>query len=340
MLNINDFDYELPEQLIARNPTSIRDESKLLTIDDQGVYHDQLFNQIIDYVAPNDLIVFNNTKVIPARLFANKISGGHIELLIERILPNNNLLTHIRSNKKITLGLEIYLPAKVIVKVVKHHRDIFEVALISKLDDWISYLHTNGHIPLPPYIKRIDTDYDKHRYQTIYAQHLGSVAAPTAGLHFSDELMSKLHKLCDIAYITLHIGAGTFKSVSSYYIKDHKMHSEIYSVSQQTIDQIKLCKANSGKIIAVGTTTLRTLETIWLSDFGRLQGETDIFITPGFEFKVVDKLITNFHLPKSTLLMLVSAFAGMNVIRDAYQYAIKNQYRFFSYGDAMLLNKS
>lgn len=343
-LKVNDFDYVLPEELIATNPTDIRDQSRLLIVENAEkanpiTTYDLLFNQVADHIQPNDLVIFNNSKVIKARLFGQKASGGRVELLIERILESNEVIAHIRLNKTINLGLNILLPDEQCLIVTEKLDGLFKLSS-AKAIDWIDYLDKFGHIPLPPYMKRSSTTNDDTRYQTVYAKDHGSVAAPTAGLHFTAELLEKIqHKGAKIAYITLHVGSGTFKPVSVEYISEHKMHSEVYSISPSTLELIKNCKKNGGNIIAVGTTSLRTLETIARNNFTQLTGETDIFITPGFEFKLVDKLITNFHLPKSTLLMLVSAFSGISTIKQVYQYAVTNKYRFFSYGDAMLLTR-
>ncbi|MBP9743198.1 MAG: tRNA preQ1(34) S-adenosylmethionine ribosyltransferase-isomerase QueA [Burkholderiales bacterium] len=344
MLKLTDFDYSLPEELIAATPTPNRDESRLLVVE-QDIYQNFYFKHLINFIHPHDLIIFNDSKVIKARLFGHKPSGGKIELLVERILPNNNLIAHIRSNKTIHIDMLINLPGNITLQVIQKLDGLFELTLSSgrvsdniNIHTWVDYLDQYGHIPLPVYIKREDTALDELRYQTVYAKHPGSVAAPTAGLHFTSHLLEEIKaKGANSAAITLHVGSGTFKPVNTNFIHEHKMHSEIYSISSSTIDLIKQCKANGGNVIAIGTTSLRALETAALTNFDLKNGETDIFITPGFKFKVVDKLVTNFHLPRSTLLMLVSAFAGMEVIKNAYIHAIKNNYRFFSYGDAMLL---
>ncbi len=336
-MNLADFDYALPEELIAKIPTQNREESKLLVVNNHH-YQNLLFKNVIDFIDKNDLLVLNNTKVIKARIFGNKRTGGKIEILIERILTNNLFIAHIKSNKTIPLNLEIILPNNLIVYIIEKLNGLFKLKTDNNIN-LLEYLEQFGHIPLPPYMNRTDNTTDASRYQTIFAQHLGSVASPTAGLHFTPELIEKIKlKGAKIAYLTLHVGSGTFKPIMTENILDHKMHSELYKVEQTTINLINETKKNNGKIIAGGTTTLRTLETIaQKSPLQSCSGETDIFITPGFKFLLVDKLITNFHLPKSTLLMLVSAFAGLNTIKAAYQYAIKEHYRFFSYGDAMLL---
>ena len=356
---IADFDYDLPEELIATEPSSVRDQSRLLLVEHYGAdtpnnlkLSDSYFTQLVNLIQPHDLLVFNDSKVIKARLFGQKTTGGKIELLVERILPGGQIIAHVRSNKVINPGLEIMLPGDVRVTVVENLNGLFKLSKDAGMDSglrrndamtvdfWFEYLEQFGHIPLPPYIKRDADVTDSTNYQTVYAKHLGSVAAPTAGLHFTAELIDKIKaRGANIAYVTLHVGSGTFKPVSAVNIDEHKMHSEIYSVNQETLDLIRQTHAQGGKIIAVGTTSLRTLETIARDNFEQLHGETDIFITPGFEFKVVDKLITNFHLPKSTLLMLVSAFAGFENIKTVYQHAIAEKYKFFSYGDAMLLER-
>lgn len=335
---LEDFDYELPKNLIAYYPNQKRDESKLLTtLNNQFI--DLKFNQIIDLLNPNDLLIVNNSKVINARLIGNKPTGGKIEILLERIIDNNHAIAHIKSNKTIPNGLKINLINNVIAEVYDINSGLFYLKF-SGITDIFSFVANYGEVPLPPYIQRKAEQFDFANYQTVYAKNPGSVAAPTAGLHFTKELLNKIKaKGVNIAYITLHVGSGTFKPVKTNDISLHKMHSEFYQIDSKTIDLINKTKMQKNKIIAVGTTSVRTLETIAKDNFTKTYGETDIFITPGFKFQIVDKLITNFHLPKSTLLMLVSAFAGFNEIKEIYQYAIKSNYRFYSYGDAMLLNK-
>ena len=338
MFKLSDFDYELPDELIASNPPKNRDDSRLLVATNQNLL-DLKFNQIIDFINPNDVIVFNNSKVIKARLFGNKISGGKIEILIERILPNKELIAFIGSNKTIHLGMIIKLPNDTSVKVIEKMDGLFKLSPIIPIN-WLEYLNEYGHVPLPPYIKRTDDKDDETRYQTVYAKNEGSVASPTAGLHFTKELLEQIkNKGTTIAYITLHVGSGTFKPVSNEDISKHKMHSEIYSIDENTLQLIKQARLNGGSIIAVGTTSVRTLETVAKNNFTSLTGETDIFITPGYKFQLVDKMITNFHLPKSTLMMLVSAFTGFATIKKVYLHAVKNKYRFFSYGDACIFMK-
>lgn len=333
---LSDFDYILPVDRIAFTPTPKREDSRLLVVENNHL-SDKYFHDILSYIKPNDLLVFNNSKVIKARLFGNKISGGKIEILVERIINSQTIIAHVKSNKTIDLGLQLIFPNDLHATVTKKLNGLFELHL-SETINILDYLDEFGEIPLPPYINRKTDTYDDERYQTVYAKTEGSVAAPTAGLHFTSQLLDKIKAIgADIAYVTLHVGSGTFKPVTCENIHEHKMHSEIYTVSNETVNLIHKCKKNHGQIIAVGTTSLRTLETIANNDFSTLSGETDIFITPGYKFKLIDKLITNFHLPKSTLLMLVYAFAGIENIKKAYTHAIAHNYRFFSYGDAMLL---
>jgi S-adenosylmethionine:tRNA ribosyltransferase-isomerase len=339
-MRLDDFDYDLPANLIASTPTVCRDKSRLLVVGEHLQLYEKQFSDIINYIDKDDLLVFNDSKVLKARLFGHKLSGGKIEVLIERILDNKTVIAHVRSNKTIRIGLIILLPNNVKILVSKILDGLFELVFETPLDIAL-YLDQFGHIPLPSYMNRPDNVLDTQRYQTVYAKPYGSVAAPTAGLHFSKELLTKIeNKGIKTAFITLHVGSGTFKPVSVTDITQHKMHSELYSVNEATIEKIKQVRSKGGKIIAVGTTSLRTLETIAANGIVAREGETDIFITPGFRFKLVDKLITNFHLPKSTLLMLVSAFAGIDNIKNAYRFAIEKQYRFFSYGDAMLLSRN
>jgi S-adenosylmethionine:tRNA ribosyltransferase-isomerase len=335
--NTSDFNYDLPEELIAHQPALSRDNSRLLVASDSKLL-DLQFSNLIDFINENDLVVFNNSKVIKARLFGNKQTGGKIEILIERIISDEIFICHIRSNKTIPIGLIICLPDNLQIKIIEKLSGLFKVEIISNAISIYDYLETYGSIPLPHYMNRHATDIDSARYQTVYAKDLGSVAAPTAGLHFTEDLIQQIQqKKAKVAYVTLHVGSGTFKPVNVENISDHKMHSEVYNVSQETIDLIHETKKNGGKVVAVGTTSLRALETIAQQKFKTTTGETDIFITPGYKFQVVDKLITNFHLPKSTLLMLVSAFAGFEQIKRIYQHAIAHKYHFFSYGDAILL---
>lgn len=340
MYSLDDFDYILPQELIALTPANQRECSRLLVVkqQDEPLLQDLNFSDIISYINPGDLVVFNDSKVMKARLYGNKATGGKIELLIERIIDEWYLLAHVKSNKHIPDGMAIQLP-ELNLNVIQNLNGIFKLKATTKTN-WLDYLQKHGEIPIPPYLKREAQELDLARYQTVYAKINGSVAAPTAGLHFTYELIEQIKaKGANIAFVTLHVGSGTFKSVTTQNIYEHKMHSEIYQVDQKVVDLIKQTKARNNKIFAVGTTSTRVLESIALNNYTQLIGETNIFITPGFKFKLVDYLITNFHLPKSTLLMLVSAFAGFDTIKQAYALAIAKQYKFFSYGDAMLLSK-
>ncbi|MEN9945663.1 MAG: tRNA preQ1(34) S-adenosylmethionine ribosyltransferase-isomerase QueA [Pseudomonadota bacterium] len=339
-LTLSDFDYNLPEQLIATIPLVERSSSRLLVVEANNDLMDKHFDNLVDYCQSGDLLIRNNTRVIKARLFGHKPTGGKVEVMLERIIDQQHFIAHIRTSKSIKLGMQIILPNNLQV-VVSEFIDggLFALQTCSAIDLY-SYLEHYGSLPLPPYMHREAELNDESRYQTVYAMHNGSVAAPTAGLHFTPQILAQLEaKGVKIAEVTLHVGSGTFKPVSCEKISEHKMHSEVFQINQETIDLIKQTKANGGKIIAVGTTSLRTLETVALRGLYAQSGETDIFITPGFKFQLVDKLITNFHLPKSTLLMLVSAFSGKQLIENVYQHAIAQQYRFFSYGDAMLLTR-
>ena len=336
----SDFNFDLPENLIAQYPTENREASRFLCLDrNSGAYLDRQFTDIADLIYPGDLLVFNDTKVIPARLFARKESGGKVEIMLERLLDDHTMLCQLRSSKTPKQGSCLFLEDDSAVEVLPGCDGFFQLQLLSESPLLEKFL-TLGHIPLPPYIKRADEALDQERYQTVYAKHPGAVAAPTAGLHFSDALLSGLKtKGVNSAHVTLHVGAGTFQPVSSEQIEDHKMHSEWFRLDESVCEQVFRTKANGGKIIAVGTTSVRCLESA--ARDGELQpyeGETAIFICPGYVFQIVDALITNFHLPESTLLMLVSAFAGRENILRAYQHAVDESYRFFSYGDAMFIS--
>ncbi|MBB5213292.1 tRNA preQ1(34) S-adenosylmethionine ribosyltransferase-isomerase QueA [Microbulbifer hydrolyticus] len=336
-----DFYFDLPESLIAKAPTEERRGSRLLCLD--GVSGDlahRQFADLPDLVEPGDLLVFNDTRVIPARLFAQKPSGGKLEILIERVLDEYRALAHIRSSKSPKPGTDILLEDGTVLKMVARHDALFELEFPQ--EGALAVLDRLGHMPLPPYIDRADTDSDKERYQTVYSRNAGAVAAPTAGLHFDDEMIASLRdKGVDTAFVTLHVGAGTFQPVRVDDIHTHKMHTEILNVPESVCRAVAACKDRGGRVIAVGTTSVRALESAAASgELKPTQGETDIFIYPGYSFKVVDRLITNFHLPESTLLMLVSAFAGYRNTMRAYAAAVENKYRFFSYGDAMLIERN
>jgi S-adenosylmethionine:tRNA ribosyltransferase-isomerase len=335
----SDFTYQLPDALIAQKPLAERDASRLLCMDkNSGQITDRQFTDFIDLINDNDLLVFNDTKVIPARLYGKKQSGGKIEILIERLLDDHHALAHVKASKSPKAGALIELDQGYSCTVQGRADDLFilefaDMALMKLLD-------LIGHIPLPPYITRADDVSDLTRYQTVFAKEAGAVAAPTAGLHFNDALMAKIKALnIQTAFVTLHVGSGTFQPVRAENLADHVMHKEYFAVPQATVDAVQHTRARGGRVIAIGTTAVRALESA--STSGQLTagfGDTDLFITPGYAFKSVDALLTNFHLPESTLLMLISAFAGYDEIRNAYQHAIKESYRFFSYGDAMFLS--
>ena len=337
-MHINDFDYQLPPELIAKYPLANRSDSRLLCLNKvTGEITHQQFKNIIDYLQPGDLLVFNNTKVIPARLFVKKITGGQCEILVERLIDEHHCWAHVRASKSLKSGTSLYINDQVALTVEGRDDSLFQLSSEQPLTE---LLNTHGHMPLPPYMERDDEALDQERYQTVYAQTAGAVAAPTAGLHFDETLLKQLQeKGVQFAYVTLHVGAGTFQPVRVDNIKEHKMHYEYAELSAEVCEQIKQAKAAHHRVIAIGTTSARTLESAAKQgELQPFQGETNLFIYPGFQFQVIDALLTNFHLPKSTLLMLVSAFAGREPILNAYHEAIKQQYRFFSYGDAMLIS--
>jgi S-adenosylmethionine:tRNA ribosyltransferase-isomerase len=338
-MHINEFNYQLPEDLIAQYPTKRRDESRLLVLDpEEQSIEDKKFSEFINILRPNDLLIFNDTKVIKARLFGKKISGGKVEVLIEKILDPFHAICHVGTSKKISIGLEIFLQDSNKLKITKRVNNQFEIEFSQDLFKTIGSL---GHLPLPPYINRDDNLEDENRYQTIFAKKEGAIAAPTAGLHFTEEFFLELNKK-NITYdfVTLHVGSGTFQPVKTERIEEHKMHTEEYTIPNKIFRLISEAKKANGRIIAVGTTVMRTLESAFLNETkSSSPQDTNIFIYPGFKFQIVDALFTNFHLPKSTLLMLVSAFAGKEFIFKAYNHAIEKKYRFFSYGDAMFIER-
>lgn len=343
----SDFNYDLPESLIAQHPPKNRGDSRLMVLNPnrKSIQHQQ-FADLLSYLRAGDLVIVNNSQVIPARLYGQKETGGKVELLVERILQSHQALCHIKASKAPKAGSSIFLsltqqalyPREIELKVIeKNTNGLYLVeSLIHPIEQ---ILETVGEIPLPLYIERAPEVKDSSRYQTVYADPKGSVAAPTAGLHFDQKMITALaENAIDFAALTLHVGAGTFQPVRVDNIAEHKMHHEHFEVTKQLCDKIQQTKVNGGRVIAIGTTVVRALESAALS--GELRpyaGETDIFIYPGFEFKVVDALLTNFHLPKSTLLMLISAFAGIAFTKQAYLAAVEQQYRFFSYGDAMFI---
>jgi S-adenosylmethionine:tRNA ribosyltransferase-isomerase len=340
-MKTQDFDFYLPSHLIAQHPTQERTASRMLCVDGtSGNITDKMFLDFPDACNAGDLLIFNDTRVIKARLFGHKHSGGNVEVLIERVINQHVAYAHVRASRSPKIASRIRLSDAFDVEVTARHDDLFELQFLSDLSVF-DLLEQHGALPLPPYITHTATDDDEERYQTVFAKNLGAVAAPTAGLHFNEALLEQLkQKGVNIAYITLHVGAGTFQPVRVDNIAEHKMHSELFSIPQSTVDSINETRLNGGRVTAIGTTALRALESAAQhGEFKAGDGDTDIFITPGYQFKVVDRLFTNFHLPKSTLLMLVSAFAGIDNIKKAYAHAVANEYRFFSYGDAMLIEK-
>lgn len=339
---LSDFDYHLPEALIAQYPLAQRVDSRLLHVGCASSLsvQDGRFSDVLDFLQPNDLLVLNNTRVIPARVFGQKVSGGRFELLIERLLDNQQALVHLRVSKKPAVGSRLLLDDNIEAEILGREGELFLIRWLTD-ESPFDFLERIGHLPLPPYIARADEGVDKLRYQTVFARQPGAVAAPTAGLHFDENLLACIRdKGVSLAEVTLHVGAGTFQPVRVASIADHQMHAERIEVSAETVEAIEQARARGGRVVAVGTTVVRALETAaWSGVLQPFSGDTRIFITPGFEFRVVDALVTNFHLPQSTLLMLVSAFSGVNRIRQAYAHAIARQYRFFSYGDAMLLSR-
>ncbi|MDO5091143.1 MAG: tRNA preQ1(34) S-adenosylmethionine ribosyltransferase-isomerase QueA [Cardiobacteriaceae bacterium] len=335
--NKSDFHYELPDNLIARHPLAERSASRLLLVEEGGVA-DREVRDFVELLHPADLLVFNNTRVLPARLFGQKASGGKVEILIERLHDAHRASAYVRASKAPKVGGEIVVGAHRMV-VTGRHEALF---ILESATPWPQLLAAAGEMPIPPYLERAADDSDDERYQTVYAKHPGAVAAPTAGLHFDDALLAAIRdKGIATTEVTLHVGAGTFQPVRHENLGEHVMHEEWLRVSQDVVDAVSACRARGGRVVAVGTTSLRALESAAASgEFQVFEGDTDLFITPGYRFRVVDALFTNFHLPESTLLMLVSAFAGVERIRAAYQYAIHANYRFYSYGDAMFLPRN
>lgn len=345
-MKLSDFSYELPDELIARYPMEDRSASRLMMLEgNSGAIHHGNFTDLLDTLNENDLLVFNNTRVIPARLLGTKESGGKVEVLVERVLDEHRVLCHVRSNKSPKPGNILILEEQLKAEMESRDDSMFILRFLNP-EPVISLLEQYGHMPLPPYIDRSDELSDRERYQTVYAEKLGAVAAPTAGLHFDELLMQKLkEKGVQFAFVTLHVGAGTFQPVRVDNILEHKMHSEYAEVPQEVVEAIQDTKQKGGRVVAVGTTSVRSLESAAQDaikqghDFTAYSGDTDIFIYPGYRFQVVDAMVTNFHLPESTLIMLVSAFAGKEHVLKAYHEAVENRYRFFSYGDAMFITK-
>ncbi len=339
-MRVADFHFDLPDELIARHPLAERSASRLLVLDGPSgeVAHRQ-FPDLLDYLEPGDLMVFNNTRVIPARLFGRKASGGKLEVLVERVLDSHRAMAHVRSSKSPKPGTQLLLDGGGEAEMVARHDTLFELRFSEPL---LPLLERIGHMPLPPYIDRADEEADRERYQTVYAQRAGAVAAPTAGLHFDGPLLAAIRaKGVETAFVTLHVGAGTFQPVRVERIEEHHMHREWLEVGPDVVAAVEACRARGGRVIAVGTTSVRSLETAARDGTLRpFSGDTDIFLYPGKPFHVVDALVTNFHLPESTLLMLVSAFAGYAQTLAAYAAAVERRYRFFSYGDAMFVTRN
>lgn len=352
-MRVADFDYQLPDDLIARHPAALRSGSRLLVLDGRdGAIQHRAFRDLVDLLAPGDLLVFNNTRVIPARLFGRKETGGAVEILIERIMGDNHCaLAQVRSSKPPKPGSRIVRDDGSMLVMRERQGEFFLLDFAVPVAEVLLRI---GHMPLPPYIDRADTAFDRERYQTVYAEKPGAVAAPTAGLHFDREILAALaQKGVRSTAITLHVGAGTFQPVRVENVAEHRMHAEFVEVDADTVRAVAETKAVGRRVVAVGTTSVRALESAALfsekagsekAGSGKLggvlqplRGDTDIFITPGYRFRVVDALLTNFHLPKSTLLMLVSAFAGQDHTLHAYYEAVRERYRFFSYGDAMFI---
>ena len=336
-LTLSQFDYELPPELIAQTPAPARSASRLLHLDPASQLHDRQFADLPALLRAGDLLVFNNTRVIKARLLGRKASGGKIEILIERLTGPDTALAHVKSSKSPKAGGVLIVGDDCEITVTGRQEALFELRFPERVMD---VLDMHGQVPLPPYITHTPDAQDDERYQTVYARQPGAVAAPTAGLHFDEAMLARLSALgVQQAFVTLHVGAGTFQPVRHENLAEHQMHAEWYAVPQETLARIRATRAAGGRVIAVGTTSVRALESAAANpgEQDPLEGDTRLFITPGYRFHNVDALITNFHLPRSTLLMLVSALAGMEPIRRAYAHAVQSRYRFFSYGDAMLI---
>ena len=334
-----DFSYHAPEELIAQRPLESRGASRLLHLPAGSEFQDRQFEDLPRLLEPGDLLVVNDTAVVPARLFGARKSGGRVEMLLERFLGRDRALAQLRASRSPRTGQELVFEGGATARVAGREDAFFVLEFDRDLE---THLRLHGHVPLPPYIRRPDRSADRKAYQTVFARHAGAVAAPTAGLHFDDAMLGELGRRgVDTARITLHVGAGTFKPVTARQIRDAQLHQERLQVSEDACRRIRVCRRRGGRVCAVGTTVTRALETAASDgEIKPFDGETRLFIMPGFEFRVVDMLVTNFHLPESSLLMLVCAFAGRERVLDAYRHAVDERYRLFSYGDAMLLEKS
>ena len=336
-MKTSDFDYALPEELIAQHPAAERSASRMLHLDGKtGAFEDLMFAQLPSLVRPNDLVVLNDTRVIKARLFGHKSTGGKTEVFVERIVAEREALVLMRSGHRTRAGTRLTVGDGVGVEVLALENDLYRARFSEPV---MAVLERCGNVPLPPYVRHRPDAVDAERYQTVFADKEGAVAAPTAGLHFDRALLERIERGgVRLARVTLHVGSGTFQPLRSEEVEQHRMHSERYDVPQATIDAVAATHAAGGRVLAVGSTALRALES-W-AQTGECSGETSLFIYPGFEFRVADRLLTNFHLPKSSLLILVSAFGGSENLRRAYAHAIAQRYRFFSYGDAMLIERT
>jgi S-adenosylmethionine:tRNA ribosyltransferase-isomerase len=338
-MNLNDYHYDLPDRLIARHPPARRTDARLLVVGGDGALGDGQFSQLRGFLGPCDLLVLNDTRVIRARLRAQKATGGAVEVLVERIIDQRLVLAHVKASKTPKIGAVLTLNEGPDVLVSGRHDDLFE--LTSSQANWADLLEKYGEVPLPPYLGRAAEPADVERYQTVFAAHDGAVAAPTAGLHFDNDLLEQIvGDGVGIGRITLHVGAGTFQTIRDNDVANHVMHAERYEVSESLCEAIRRTRDKGGRVVAVGTTVVRALEAAASGgDLVPSKGDTRLFIAPGFEFRVVDAMVTNFHLPATTLMMLVAAFAGREQVLRAYVHAVANGYRFFSYGDAMFLSR-
>ena len=338
-MRVSDFRFDLPPELVAEYPKSVRSDSRLLVLEDPSrrPVH-RAFRDIVEYLQAGDLLVLNDTRVIPARLFSQKATGGKVEMLVERIVDERTVWAHLRASKSPACGSRLTFEGGCQARIVERRGDLFVVAFECE-GGVLDYLNSHGHMPLPPYLNRPDDSTDRERYQTVYARKEGAVAAPTAGLHFDHELLDRLRaRGVNMTRVTLHVGAGTFQPVRVEQIEEHSMHSEYMEVSEEVVQAVGQARACGGRVVAVGTTAVRCLETAARTGtLAPFVGDTDIFIYPGYRYRVVDALVTNFHLPESTLLMLVAAFYGYEPIMAAYREAVAARYRFYSYGDAMFL---